>query len=53
MMASILAMRFSSIIQRVVRPMGKLLLARVAGMILAAIAVQMIAASVTTLVRKA
>lgn len=50
---SFIAMRFSGIIQRVVRPMGVLLLARVAGMILAAIAVQMIADSVTAFVRNA
>jgi multiple antibiotic resistance protein len=46
-------MRFSGIIQRIVRPMGVLLLARVAGMILAAIAVQMIADSATAFVRNA
>lgn len=40
---SMLALRFSGIVQRVVRPTGVLLLARVAGMILAAIAVQGIA----------
>lgn len=48
---SLLALRFSGIVQRIVRPMGVLLLARVAGMILAAIAVQMIADAVTELVR--
>ena len=53
LMVSFIAMRFSGIIQRVVRPMGVLLLARVAGMILAAIAVQMIADSVTAFVRNA
>ncbi|MFM1751418.1 MAG: hypothetical protein RL119_380 [Actinomycetota bacterium] len=40
---SMLALRFSGLVQRVVRPTGVLLLARVAGMILAAIAVQGIA----------
>jgi multiple antibiotic resistance protein len=53
LMVSFIAMRFSGIIQRIVRPMGVLLLARVAGMILAAIAVQMIADSVTAFVRNA
>ena len=53
LMVSFIAMRFSGIIQRIVRPMGVLLLARVAGMILAAIAVQMIADSVTSFVRNA
>lgn len=49
--ASLLALRFSGLVQRVVRPTGVLLLARVAGMILAAIAVQMIADAVTELVK--
>ncbi len=46
-----LALRFSGVVTRVVRPAGVILLARVAGMILAAIAVQMIADSVTSFVR--
>lgn len=50
---TLLALRFSGILQRVVRPAGVILLARVAGMILAAIAVQMIADSVTSFVREA
>jgi multiple antibiotic resistance protein len=49
--ASLLALRFSGLVQRLVRPTGVLLLARVAGMILAAIAVQMIADAVTELVK--
>ncbi|MGA0863330.1 MAG: MarC family protein [Ilumatobacteraceae bacterium] len=43
---TLLALRFSGLLQKVVRPAGVILLARVAGMILAAIAVQMIADSV-------
>jgi multiple antibiotic resistance protein len=50
---SLLALRFSGVVQRLVRPMGVLLLARVAGMILAAIAVQMVADSVTSFVHLA
>jgi multiple antibiotic resistance protein len=50
---SLLALRFSGLVQRLVRPMGVLLLARVAGMILAAIAVQMVADSVTSFVHLA
>jgi multiple antibiotic resistance protein len=38
-------------VQKIVRPTGVILLARVAGMILAAVAVQMIANGVTELVR--
>lgn len=52
-LVSYLAMRFAGIIDRVVRPAGVLLLSRVAGILLAAIAVQMIATSVTTFVRDA
>ena len=48
---SLLALRFSGIVVKVVRPAGVILLARVAGMILAAVAVQMIADSVTSFVR--
>lgn len=50
---SLLALRFSGLIQRLVRPTGILLLARVAGMILAAVAVQSIANGVTAFVRDA
>jgi multiple antibiotic resistance protein len=50
---SLLALRFSGLLQKLVRPAGVVLLARVAGMILAAIAVQMIADSVTAFVRAA
>ena len=50
---TLVALRFSGILQRIVRPAGVVLLARVAGMILAAIAVQMIADSVTAFVRGA
>lgn len=48
---SLAALRFSGFVVRVVRPAGVILLARVAGMILAAVAVQMIADSVTAFVR--
>jgi len=48
---TLVALRFSGILQRIVRPAGVVLLARVAGMILAAIAVQMIADSVTAFAR--
>jgi multiple antibiotic resistance protein len=50
---SMMALRFSGLLQKLVRPAGVVLLARVAGMILAAIAVQMIADSVTAFVRAA
>lgn len=50
---TLVALRFSGILQRIVRPAGVVLLARVAGMILAAIAVQMIADSVTAFVNAA
>ena len=43
---SLMALRFSGLVVRIVRPSGVILLARVAGMILAAVAVQMIADSV-------
>lgn len=46
LLVSLAALRFSGLLQRVIRPAGVVLLARVAGMILAAIAVQMIADSV-------
>lgn len=45
-LVSYLALRFSGILYRLIRPTGVLLLSRVAGMLLAAIAVQMIADSV-------
>ena len=41
----------SGFVQHIVRPAGVLLLARVAGMILASVAVQMIADAVTEFVR--
>jgi len=50
---TLLALRFAGILQKIVRPMGVILLARVAGMLLAAIAVQMIADSVIEFVRTA
>ena len=53
LLVSLLALRFSGIIQRLVRPTGILLLARVAGMILAAVAVQSIANGVIEFVRQA
>ena len=48
---SMIVLRFSGWVQKIVRPTGVILLARVAGMILAAVAVQMIANGVTELVR--
>ena len=53
LVVSLLALRFSGIVQRVVRPTGILLLARVAGMILAAVAVQSIANGVIAFVHQA
>lgn len=52
LLASLAALRFSGVLRRLVRPAGVVLLARVAGMILAAIAVQMIADSVITFARQ-
>lgn len=52
LLVSLAALRFSGIVQTVIRPAGVVLLARVAGMILAAIAVQMIADSVITFARQ-
>ena len=49
---TLLALRFSGLLQRIVRQAGVVLLARVAGMILAAIAVQMIADSVIEFARQ-
>ena len=48
---SLVALRFSGLVVKIFRPAGVILLARVAGMILAAVAVQMIADSVTSFVR--
>ena len=53
LLVSLLALRFSGIVVKVVRPAGVILLARVAGMILAAVAVQMIADSATAFVKGA
>ena len=53
LVGTLLALRFAGILQKIVRPMGVILLARVAGMLLAAIAVQMIADSVIEFVRTA
>jgi multiple antibiotic resistance protein len=50
---SLIALRFSGIVKKIFRPAGVVLLGRVAGMLLAAIAVQMIADSVTAFVRAA
>lgn len=47
---SLLFLRFSGLVVKLVRPAGVILLARVAGMLLAAVAVQMIATSVTAFV---
>ncbi len=48
---TLFALRFSGLVVKVIRPAGVVLLARVAGMLIAAIAVQMIANSVTAFVR--
>ncbi|PZR54986.1 MarC family protein [Xylanimonas oleitrophica] len=48
-----LAMRFANVIQRVLRDSGVTLVTRIAGLLLAAIAVQMIATAVTEFVRAA
>ena len=50
---SLFALRFSGLVVKIFRPAGVVLLARVAGMLLAAIAVQMIANSVTAFVQAA
>ncbi|MSO15734.1 MAG: MarC family protein, partial [Ilumatobacteraceae bacterium] len=50
---SLITLRFSGLVRKLIRPAGVVLLARVAGMLLAAIAVQMIADSVTAFVRAA
>jgi len=47
---SLIALRFSGLVVKIFRPAGVILLARVAGMILAAVAVQMVADSVTAFV---
>jgi multiple antibiotic resistance protein len=48
-----LAMRFANVIQRVLRESGVTLVTRIAGLLLAAIAVQMIATAVTAFVQAA
>ena len=48
-----LAMRFSGGLMRVLRPTGVLLVARIAGILLAAIAVQMVADSVISFAQQA
>ena len=48
---TLFALRFSGLVVKLVRPAGVVLLARVAGMLLAAIAVQMIANSITAFVQ--
>ena len=50
---SLIALRFSGLVVKIFRPAGVILLARVAGMILAAVAVQMVADSVTAFVHAA
>jgi multiple antibiotic resistance protein len=47
---TLFALRFSDLVVKVIRPAGVVLLARVAGLLLAAIAVQMIADAVTAFV---
>lgn len=47
---SLIALQFSGLVVKIFRPAGVILLARVAGMILAAVAVQMVADSVTAFV---
>jgi multiple antibiotic resistance protein len=53
LVGTLLALRFAGILQKIVRPMGVILLARVAGMLLAAIAVQMVTDSVIEFVKTA
>ena len=53
MFVTLLALRFSGLLQRLVRPTGILLLARVAGMILAAVAVQTMVNGVLAIVEEA
>jgi multiple antibiotic resistance protein len=48
-----LAMRFANVVQRVLRDSGVTLVTRIAGILLAAIAVQMVATAVTEFVRAA
>jgi multiple antibiotic resistance protein len=52
LLVSYLALRFSGVVNRVIRPTGVLLLSRVAGMLLAAIAVQLIADSAIAFARE-
>ncbi len=53
MIVTYLALRFSDLIMRLIRPTGVLLVSRVAGMLVAAIAVQMIADAVRDFVQAA
>jgi multiple antibiotic resistance protein len=53
MVVTYLALRFSDLIMRLIRPTGVLLVSRVAGMLVAAIAVQMIADAVRDFVQAA
>ena len=52
LLVTFLALRFAGVLQRLIRPTGVLLLARVAGLILAAVAVQMMADSVIEFARQ-
>lgn len=52
LLVSFLALRFSGLLIRVIKPTGVLLLSRVAGMLLAAIAVQMMADAVISFARE-
>lgn len=52
LLVSFLALRFSTVLNRIIRPTGVLLLSRVAGMLLAAIAVQLIADSAIEFARQ-
>jgi multiple antibiotic resistance protein len=52
LLAVYLALRFSGLLQRVLRTSGILLLSRIAGLLLAAIAVQMLADAVITFARQ-
>jgi multiple antibiotic resistance protein len=52
LVVSFLALRYSGLLIRVIRPTGVLLLSRVAGMLLAAIAVQMMADAVISFARE-
>jgi multiple antibiotic resistance protein len=52
LLVSFLALRFSGLLIRLIKPTGVLLLSRVAGMLLAAIAVQMMADAVISFARE-